>query len=102
MTAAATLDDTANAATGAARGDLHPLATLRSPEGRPFVRGLVAITLVAAAVRVMNVLWWRPTTSHPGFQGFTLTGDSFYYHWQANALAEDTGTSTRSAGRTRV
>ncbi len=36
----------------------------------------------------MNVLWWRPTTSQPGFHGFTLTGDSFYYHWQANALAE--------------
>ena len=45
------------------------------------------ITLVGAAVRVMNVLWWRPTTDRPGYHGFKLAGDTFYYHWQANALA---------------
>ena len=71
-----------------ARSALHTLRRAAAPEGKPFIRGLVALTLVAAAVRVMNVLWWRPTTSQPGFHGFTLTGDSFYYHWQANALAE--------------
>ena len=34
------------------------------------------MTLVAAAVRVLNVLWWRPTTSRPGYLGYSLTGDS--------------------------
>ena len=40
-----------------------------------------------AAIRVMNVLWWRPTTDRAGYHGFMLGGDAFYYHWQANALA---------------
>ena len=71
----------------AAPPTLHTIDALRRPEGRPFVRGLVLITLAGAAVRLMNVLWWRPTTDRPGFHGFTLTGDAFYYHWQANTLA---------------
>jgi 4-amino-4-deoxy-L-arabinose transferase-like glycosyltransferase len=36
---------------------------------------------------VLNVLWWRPTTDVPGYHGYRLWGDAFYYHWQANALA---------------
>jgi 4-amino-4-deoxy-L-arabinose transferase-like glycosyltransferase len=66
----------------------HTMDTLRRPEGRPFVRGLVVVALAAAVVRVMNVLWWKPTTDMPGYHGFRLAGDSFYYHWQANALAK--------------
>ena len=69
------------------RPALHTMASLRRPEGRPFVRGLVLLTLVGAAVRLMDVLWWRPTTTRPGYHGYALTGDSFYYHLQANALA---------------
>ena len=65
----------------------HTMDTLRRPEGRPFVRGLVVVALAAAVVRVMNVLWWKPTTDMPGYHGFRLAGDSFYYHWQANDLA---------------
>ena len=63
-------------------------AALRRPENRGFVRGLVLVTLIGAAVRVLNVLWWRPTTSRAGYLGYSLTGDSTYYHWQANALGE--------------
>lgn len=69
------------------RPALHTMASLRRPEGRPFVRGLVLLTLVGAAVRLMDVLWWRPTTTRPGYHGYALTGDSFYYHLQANSLA---------------
>jgi 4-amino-4-deoxy-L-arabinose transferase-like glycosyltransferase len=57
-----------------------------STETRTFARGLVACIVVGAAVRVANVLWWRPTSRAPG--GFSLSGDAFYYHWQANALAD--------------
>ena len=57
-------------------------------KGRPFVHGLVLITLLGFVVRVMNVLWWRPTTDPPGYHGYRLWGDTFYYHWQANALAK--------------
>ena len=69
-------------------GRLYPLSALRGPEARGFLGGLAAITLLGAAIRVMNVLWWRPTTSRPGYLGYFLSGDSVYYHWQANALAE--------------
>jgi 4-amino-4-deoxy-L-arabinose transferase-like glycosyltransferase len=86
LTAGATLEH-ATAEQPTERAALHTLDALRRPDGKPFVRGLVLITLVGAAIRVMNVLWWRPTTDRPGFHGFTLTGDAFYYHWQANALA---------------
>jgi 4-amino-4-deoxy-L-arabinose transferase-like glycosyltransferase len=82
MTSEATIDRTPAVEPAAQR----PLSTLTRPEGRTFARGLVLIALVAAAIRVMNVLWWRPTRSS-GTHGFVLGGDSFYYHWQANALA---------------
>ena len=49
---------------------------------------LAAFTAVGFAVRVMNVLWWRPTTDIAGYHGYKLGGDAFYYHWQANALAK--------------
>ena len=35
-----------------------------------------------------NVFWWRPTTDRPGYLGYRLWGDAFYYHEQANALAD--------------
>jgi 4-amino-4-deoxy-L-arabinose transferase-like glycosyltransferase len=59
-----------------------------APEHRGFLRGLLVVSVLAALVRVANVLWWRPTTSRPGYLGYFLSGDSAYYHWQANALAE--------------
>src|SRR5215475_1840331 len=52
-----------------------------------FVGWLAAVTLLGFVVRVLNVLWWRPTTDTPGYHGYRLWGDAFYYHWQANALA---------------
>ena len=70
------------------RGELVALTTLGQPRGRQFVRGLALITTLAAVVRVMNVLWWRPTTSRPGFHGYVLGGDAVYYHFQANAIAQ--------------
>ena len=39
-------------------------------------------------IRLMNVFWWRPTTDQPGYHGYRLWGDAFYYHYQANALAD--------------
>lgn len=53
-----------------------------------FAVWLAAFTVVGFAVRVMNVLWWRPTTDIAGYHGYKLGGDAFYYHWQANALAK--------------
>jgi 4-amino-4-deoxy-L-arabinose transferase-like glycosyltransferase len=55
---------------------------------RRFGWWMLGIGLVAAAVRWMNVFWWRPTTNKPGYHGYRLGGDAFYYHWQANALAK--------------
>ncbi len=52
-----------------------------------FLAWLAALTLLGFVVRVLNVLWWRPTTDSPGYHGYRLWGDAFYYHWQANALA---------------
>ena len=57
----------------------------RTPISR-FAWALGGITFVGFLVRVMNVLWWRPTTNVPGYHGYRLWGDAFYYHWQANAL----------------
>ena len=54
---------------------------------RRFAAWLAGFTLLGFAVRVMNVLWWRPTTDIAGYHGYKLGGDAFYYHWQANALA---------------
>ena len=53
-----------------------------------FAVWLAGITAVGLLVRVLNVLWWRPTTDTPGFHGYRLWGDALYYHWQANALAK--------------
>ena len=53
-----------------------------------FVGWLAALTLLGFLVRVLNVFWWRPTTDAPGYHGYRLWGDAFYYHWQANALAK--------------
>jgi 4-amino-4-deoxy-L-arabinose transferase-like glycosyltransferase len=59
-----------------------------SPSRSRFARGLVAVCALAALIRFLNVFWWRPTTNMPGFHGYKLGGDAFYYHWQANALAK--------------
>jgi 4-amino-4-deoxy-L-arabinose transferase-like glycosyltransferase len=53
-----------------------------------FVWGIAGFTFLGFLVRVMNVLWWRPTTDVPGYHGYRLWGDAFFYHWQANALAK--------------
>ncbi|HXY92988.1 MAG TPA: glycosyltransferase family 39 protein, partial [Acidimicrobiia bacterium] len=60
----------------------------RAQGTQSFALGLAALAVVALAVRVMNVLWWRPTTDRVGYLGYKLGGDAFYYHWQANALAQ--------------
>jgi 4-amino-4-deoxy-L-arabinose transferase-like glycosyltransferase len=52
-----------------------------------FAWALGGITLLGFLIRVLNVLWWRPTTDIPSYHGYRLWGDAFYYHWQANALA---------------
>jgi 4-amino-4-deoxy-L-arabinose transferase-like glycosyltransferase len=61
--------------------------TTDAPAPSRFVGWLAALTLLGFVVRVLNVLWWRPTTDKPGYHGYRLWGDAFYYHWQANALA---------------
>jgi len=53
-----------------------------------FVAWLAGFGLLGLLVRVLNVLWWRPTTERAGYHGYKLGGDAFYYHWQANALAK--------------
>lgn len=61
------------------------------PEVRPsrrFTTWLGAIGAGAIAIRLMNVFWWRPTTTRTGFHGYKLGGDAFFYHWTANALAK--------------
>ena len=50
---------------------------------QPFAFGLAAIGLAALAIRVTWVLAAR--------RDFALKGDDFYYHWQANALADGFG-----------
>jgi 4-amino-4-deoxy-L-arabinose transferase-like glycosyltransferase len=50
---------------------------------RTFGVGLVTITLVAVAVRITWVLVAR--------RDFALHGDDYFYHWQANALADGMG-----------
>jgi 4-amino-4-deoxy-L-arabinose transferase-like glycosyltransferase len=83
------VNDTGDPASAATSGpaSLRTVSALRRADHRSFVWGLSAITALGAAVRFANVLWWRPTTSRPGFLGFFMAGDSVYYHWQANALA---------------
>jgi 4-amino-4-deoxy-L-arabinose transferase-like glycosyltransferase len=69
--------------------EAEPTPQQRARVDRSFVTGLVVITIVAAAVRVMNVLWWRPTTdTGVGYDGYKLGGDAAYYHFQANALGK--------------
>ncbi len=51
--------------------------------GRSFGLGLACIGLVALVVRVSWVMFAR--------RNFALRGDDFFYHWQANALAEGKG-----------
>jgi 4-amino-4-deoxy-L-arabinose transferase-like glycosyltransferase len=58
-----------------------------TPASSRFLAWLAALTLLGFLVRVLNVLWWRPTTDTPGYHGYRLWGDAFFYHWQANALA---------------
>jgi hypothetical protein len=58
------------------------------PMSNRFIGWLAGLTLLGFLVRVLNVFWWRPTTDAPGFHGYRLWGDAFYYHWQANALAK--------------
>jgi 4-amino-4-deoxy-L-arabinose transferase-like glycosyltransferase len=65
-----------------------PPAPERDHSTRSFARGMVVIAIVGAAIRVMNVLWWRPTTDRVGYLGYKLGGDASYYHYQANALAK--------------
>jgi hypothetical protein len=50
---------------------------------RRFAVGLVAITVLALVVRVTWVLVAR--------RDFALHGDDYFYHWQANALADGMG-----------
>ena len=37
-----------------------------------FVTWLAGLTLLGFVVRVLNVLWWRPTTDIPGYHGYRL------------------------------
>jgi hypothetical protein len=50
---------------------------------RRFALGLTAVTAFAFVVRVVWVLAAR--------RDFALKGDDYYYHWQANALADGLG-----------
>jgi hypothetical protein len=50
---------------------------------RTFVIGMAVTTAFAAVVRVLWVLLER--------RDFALRGDDFFYHWQANALADGKG-----------
>jgi 4-amino-4-deoxy-L-arabinose transferase-like glycosyltransferase len=59
--------------------------------GSRFAAWLAGIAVLGFVVRVLNVLWWRPTTDTPGYHGYRLWGDAFFYHWQANALAKGLG-----------
>ena len=61
----------------------------RRPDRR-FRWGLAAIAALGLVVRTANVLWWRPSVDAIG-DGGTLSGDAFFYHWQANALADGHG-----------
>ena len=80
---------------------LHTMASLRRPEGTAASSaGSCSLTLVGAAVRVMNVLWWRPTTSRDRATTATRSPVTpFYYHLAGErAGRRGSGSSTRSAG----
>lgn len=71
---------------GVALRGRHSASDPARRQRRRFVVGIAGIAALATIIRVLNVLWWRPTRGG-GTDGFVLGGDSFYYHWQANALA---------------
>ncbi len=82
-----TLTDRPRRRTSAAERDRRPTG----PRSRPPFRRLAPgghLRGRGASVRFLNVFWWRPTTNRPGYHGYKLGGDAFYYHWQANALAK--------------
>jgi 4-amino-4-deoxy-L-arabinose transferase-like glycosyltransferase len=84
---------TTTAADGVLGADDAPPSTeapVPSPSPSPsrFAAWLGGFALLGFVVRVLNVLWWRPTTRTPGYHGYRLWGDALYYHWQANALAK--------------
>jgi 4-amino-4-deoxy-L-arabinose transferase-like glycosyltransferase len=68
-------------------GAVRPRMAAPPPITSRFLGWLAGLTLLGFLVRVLNVLWWRPTTDSPGYHGYRLWGDAFYYHWQGNALA---------------
>jgi 4-amino-4-deoxy-L-arabinose transferase-like glycosyltransferase len=55
---------------------------------RHFAAGVAGAAALGMLIRMMNVFWWRPTTDRVGYHGYRLWGDAFYYHHQANALAD--------------
>jgi 4-amino-4-deoxy-L-arabinose transferase-like glycosyltransferase len=55
---------------------------------RSFALWVAGIAAVGLAIRLMNVFWWRETTNRPGYLGYRLWGDAFYYHHQANELVD--------------
>jgi 4-amino-4-deoxy-L-arabinose transferase-like glycosyltransferase len=71
-------------------GPNPPVDTPATPQrhGSRFALWLAGLTALGLVVRILNVLWWRPTTDVPGYRGYHLWGDSIYYHYQANALAK--------------
>lgn len=62
----------------------------KTADERRFRSALGAVALAGLALRVLVVLVLRPTRgSGPG--GYVIAGDSLYYHFQANALADGLG-----------
>jgi 4-amino-4-deoxy-L-arabinose transferase-like glycosyltransferase len=78
----------ASAPTAPATGATPGVATSSSGAGRSFALWVGGIAGVGLAIRLLNVFWWRPTTDRPGYLGYRLWGDAFYYHHQANTLAD--------------
>lgn len=91
MTTTSPQQPRSDAVTGAADTDDATTTAPPAPLGwsaRHFTTALAGAAVVALAVRLMNVFWWRPTTDRAGYLGYRLGGDAFYYHHQANALAD--------------
>jgi 4-amino-4-deoxy-L-arabinose transferase-like glycosyltransferase len=59
----------------------------RPTDGRRFAIAMAIAAAAALAVRLANVLWWRPTNIG-GSSGYTYAADAPYYHLSANALAK--------------
>ena len=66
----------------------EPAPPVPSSLARSFGVWLAGAAGLGLVIRLMNVFWWRPTTDQPGYHGYRLWGDAFYYHYQANALAD--------------